>query len=106
MVVDQSYTNLYSYSDGMAAFESSGKFGYIDIFGQKVLGDYAFASTFSTAAAVCDEKGWYIIDIEGESMMNTRYKSIKLDEENTIGSGAFCFVYKDGIDLLDTRVGN
>jgi hypothetical protein len=105
MVVDQSYTNLYSYSDGMAAFESSGKFGYIDIFGQKVLGDYAFASTFSHGfAAVCDEKGWYIIDIEGESMMNTRYKSVKLDEKNTIGSGAFCFVYKDGDwIILDTK---
>ena len=110
MVVDENYTCLRSYSEGMAVVKRDGVFGYINIFGEWVFGEYDFASSFSCGiAAVSDEEGWYFIDSDGKSLSNVRYDSVKLDDNNTIGGGEFCFVEEEGcwyiVDMKSGKAG-
>ncbi|MGI6577496.1 MAG: WG repeat-containing protein [Eubacteriales bacterium] len=97
MVTDENYTELYSFSNGRAAVKRSGSYSYIDIFGELLPMELEFASTFYNGiSAVCDEQGWFLIDTKGAPLIEDRYEDIKLDENNTIGSGIICLVKNKG----------
>jgi len=97
LVPEKKCISAHSYSEGKAAIRWDDGSGFINIFGEPVLGRYLYTSSFQNGiAAVEDHYGWRIINHEGESITAERYDDVKLDEYNTPGYGGICFVKKNG----------
>lgn len=99
LVPEEKYARMYSYSEGKAAVRLSGDGGYsyINIFGERLPGEFLYASSYRDGiAAVKSEDGWKIIDGSGKELSGEVYEDVKLGEDNTVGHGGIYFVKKDG----------
>lgn len=97
------YLRLYSYADGRAAAEWTGGGGYLNQYGEPVLDEYEYASSFSEGVAAVKQDGrWRLINASGDPASSGEYDQILLQEDNHIGCGGRAFVRINGtVRMID-----
>lgn len=72
-------------------------YSYYDMNGQKLFGQYAFAGRFANGiAAVQTEKGWQIINREGDPVVNTYFEDVKLSQSHSCAQFGFVIAKTNG----------
>ena len=110
LVPDENYTELYSFSQGLAAVRFGEWYGYINTFGERKPGKYEYASSFSGGFAAVKTGGtWRLINLRGEAVTKEDYEDIKRDDHHTIGKGGRYFAQSGNdcmmIDSNGKRIG-
>lgn len=99
-------------ADGLTAARVGEKYAYYDNDFKKVIGDYAYASTFNCkrAAVMTELDNWYIIDEKGKKINSTPYTDVFIDEKGIAYRNDRAFVQVNGkyqmIDLDCKQIGN
>jgi len=94
------------YSEGLIGCLIGESFAYYDVNGQKLFGDYQFAGRFDSGiAAVQTEKGWQIIDTQGNPVVNTVFADVKLSQSHSCAQFGFVMAKeKDVYHLYDAAM--
>lgn len=72
------------YSDERIPAKVRGVYGYYDILGDKLYGEYQMASSYeSQIAAVQQNETWYLIDENGERISENNYEDVRLNIDGT-----------------------
>lgn len=92
--LDSEISDSSGIADGRIACFKNDMWSYYDTNGEKISGDYIFASRFSNGVAAVQEKEgeWRLINTEFEYLTQDVYTDVKLNEARACVSGAVVFV--------------
>lgn len=103
LATKESVEDLHSMSEGYAAAEIDGKYGFVDSKFSKVHFDYDYVTNFYNGVAAVKKNGkWAIINNKFEKVTEAVYDGIVYDEANICSRKGIIFAKKDGtFHMLD-----
>ncbi len=92
--------------DSLVACKIGAEYSYYDLSGKKVFGSYQFAGRFANGIApVKTDKGWSLINTDGEQIGNTYFEDIKLSQANDCAQSGIVIAKLNGkYNLYDCKL--